>query len=283
MRRRVSGLPSTASATRGARASTLEPSVANSSSGTSTSSTRVPRAAVQAGSAAAAGRRPRGPGASGLISDIRCITSSRPCQCGRSNASTSTPGSSSPQARDARLVGAVAAAGEQRALVEPAAVAAFRPLRVAEPPGDRHTGPLEVLAPWRLPPRGGTPCPGGAGVRPRRRPARGRRCRSRPGCRRPGTRRARPRRRRPLAARRRPRARPRSRRDRARRASRTSASRGDPPRVAPARARAEARRSSTGSRTASVRRSCGGSYFGEPALQEERARPAAPTSSSACP
>ena len=80
------------------------------------------------------------------MSDIRCITSAAPTQCGRSNAITSTSGERLAESRDPGRAGAVAVADEQRVVVEPDGVAALDRGRRRHPRGDRNAGRLEARA-----------------------------------------------------------------------------------------------------------------------------------------
>ena len=75
---------------------------------------------------------------------MRCITSPRPRQWGRSNSITSRVRDGRPERVDAGGVRSVAAADEQRRLVEPERVAALGRRGRLEPGGDRHAGLDEI-------------------------------------------------------------------------------------------------------------------------------------------
>ena len=75
---------------------------------------------------------------------MRWSTSPAPCQWGRSNGMTATPGSAARQRGHARVVRAVATADEQRRLVQPEGVAALHRRGGLELPEDRNAGLDEV-------------------------------------------------------------------------------------------------------------------------------------------
>ena len=66
------------------------------------------------------------------MNDMRCITSPRPFQCGRSKAITSTPGNASASAVTRGWIRPVADPDEERALVEPDRVATLGEHRLLE-------------------------------------------------------------------------------------------------------------------------------------------------------
>jgi len=95
MRRRVSGFPATATATRGATARTLPPRESNSSSGTSTSSMPLARSVSRKGTGRSGEYTRARSRSRGLITDMRWNTSSGPFQCGSGTLSTSSTASPS--------------------------------------------------------------------------------------------------------------------------------------------------------------------------------------------
>ena len=130
---------------------------------------------------------------------MRCRTSPAPFQCGRSKATTSTPGNALFERRDRGLGRPVADADEQRPLVEPDRVAALDERGCRDARRDRDACGLERRPRAQPARRAAPPCPGAAARRPRARRGPGRRRRSRPGSRGRGARR-RPRRRPPRGA-----------------------------------------------------------------------------------